>query len=771
MPSKTEEYLALAQRTANGLTRYWESWTDYLTTASRLYKYPFADQLMIYAQRPDATACAEFDIWRNRMNRYVRRGSKGIALLDESSGFPRLHYVFDVSDTGVRRNSRDPEVWQLGPDLVQPVSEMLAATYGISGERVSQQLADVAGKLVADYWDNNGGDIRAIVDGSLLMDYDEAGVEMQFKSAAAISVTYTLLERCGFEPAGWFDKDDFQAIYNFSTPDSVYALGAAVSDMSREVLRNIERTVKTTIRRRNAERSQYEYEQQERDLFDHRGLPAPEPDAEPAPEAAGQVRQAAPDVPEGPSPGAVQHDAPEREPVPEPVGGEADGREPDAADHGTALETDPGPGQGEESAGVGTAHEQPESAGRGTGADGTDLQLSFFDAHIPTEAQQIETIDQAESEKSPSAFVLSQAEIENELRKHGSGFAGGKQRIMALYQTQPDRNLRAKALAKEYGTGGHSHDFLDGSRGFVNHDGRGIRKSRISSLRLPDGETRRKGARTTKNLWVSKLRCRCGSSYRIFNWRKLKDGTPVFGYQCNMRTVNPTRSFVLEHNMTQQLSCDAISIPEWKLELMAKKIFEKVWGNQNKAILRACKMIESCQNGKAATQMSAAPIQSKIEKIKKRKLNYAAMRADGELPREEYQALCKQADDEIAHLEQELKALSPAPEPQMFSSDMKAIYDFLSQKVDVHGARLAPELIDQFVEVVTPIADYSYRWKLNTGCKKSKEERTNLMVVSEKPILTFTIDFETAKRYREANKMPHQFRRAAWTDLTVEVYL
>ena len=473
MPSKTEEYLALAQRTANGLTRYWESWTDYLTTASRLYKYPFADQLMIYAQRPDATACAEFDIWRNRMNRYVRRGSKGIALLDESSGFPRLHYVFDVSDTGVRRNSRDPEVWQLGPDLVQPVSEMLAATYGISGERVSQQLADVAGKLVADYWDNNGGDIRAIVDGSLLMDYDEAGVEMQFKSAAAISVTYTLLERCGFEPAGWFDKDDFRAIHEFSTPDSVYALGAAVSDMSREVLRQIERTVKTTIRRRNNERSQHEYEQQS-ELHADRGLPSPEPDPEPAPEAAGQVRQAAPDVSDEPSPGAVPHDAPEREPVPAPDGGGADGREPDAADHGAASETEPGPGQGAESDGVGAAHEQPESASRGTGTDGTDLQLSFFDAHIPTEAEQIETIDRAESEKTPSAFVLSQAEIENELRKHGSGFTGGKQRIMALYQTQPDRKLRAKALAKEYGIGGHSHDFLDGSRGFVNHDWKGL---------------------------------------------------------------------------------------------------------------------------------------------------------------------------------------------------------------------------------------------------------------------------------------------------------
>ena len=474
MPSKTEEYLALAQRTANGLTRYWESWTDYLTTASRLYKYPFADQLMIYAQRPDATACADFDIWNNRMNRYVRRGAKGIALLDESSGFPRLHYVFDVSDTGVRRNSRDPEVWQFNDDLKQPVSEMLSKTYGISGERVSQQLADVAGKLVADYWDNNGGDIRAIVDGSLLMDYDEAGMEMQFKSAAAISVTYTLLERCGFEPAGWFDKDDFRAIHDFSTPDSVYALGAAVSDMSREVLRNIERTVKTTIRRRNAERSQYEYEQQERDLLDRRGLPAPEPDPEPAPEAAGQVRQAAPDVPEGASPGAVPHDAPVREPVSAPDGGGADGREPDAADHGAASEAGPSPGQSAESTDVGAAHEQPESTGRGTGADGADLQLSFLDAVLPTEAQQIERIDQAESEKSSSAFVLSQAEIENELRKHGSGFTGGKQRIMALYQTQPDRKIRAKALAKEYGIGGHSHDFLDGSRGFVNHDWKGL---------------------------------------------------------------------------------------------------------------------------------------------------------------------------------------------------------------------------------------------------------------------------------------------------------
>ena len=472
MPSKTEEYLALAQRTANGLTRYWESWTDYLTTASRLYKYSFPDQLMIYAQRPDATACADYDIWNNRMNRYVRRGSKGIALLDESSGYPRLHYVFDVSDTGVRRNSRDPERWEMNDDLFKPVSEMLTAEYGISHERLSQQLVNIAEKLVNDYWDNNSGDILNIVDGSFFDDYDSSGKELQFKAAATMSVTYTLLERCGFEPEGYFDKDDFQAIHTFSTPDAVYALGAATSDISREVLRKIERTVKTTTRRRNVERME-EYEQQS-ELHEDRGLPAPEPDPQPAEDPAGQVRQDAPELPEAVSPGTVQFDAPERDAVPASDGTGADGREPDAADHGAASETEPGPGQGAESDGMGAAHEQPESTGRGTGDERADLQLSFLDANIPTVAQQIEKIDRAESEKTPSAFVLSQAEIENELRRHGSGFTGGKQRIIALYQTQPDRKLRAKALAKEYGIGGHSHDYLDGSRGFVNHDWKGL---------------------------------------------------------------------------------------------------------------------------------------------------------------------------------------------------------------------------------------------------------------------------------------------------------
>ena len=475
MPNKTEEYLALACKTADSFSRQWEHWAEFLITAARLYKYSYPDQLMIYAQRPDATACAEYDVWNNKMNRYVRRGSKGIALLDESGGYPRLHYVFDVSDTAPRRNALYPDLWQINESLKEPVRSMLAENYGVHSESFGQQLADVAGKLVQSYWDNNSSDILGIVDGSYLMSYDDAGRELQFKSAAAMGVTYMLLERCGLDPAGWFDEKDFQAVYDFTTPSAVYALGTAVSDCSREVLRQIERTVKTTIRRRNIERSQEEYEQQS-ELHEDRGLFSAEPDLESAPEAAEPVRQDAPELSDGAAPGGVQHDAAERDPVPAPVGDGTDGREQDAAADERTVGEEPGSGQGEKTDGVGAAHEQPESAGGGNDPDRADLQLSFLEAAIPTEAQQIESIDQAESEKSSSAFVLSQTDIEKALRR-GSNFENSKLRIWEIYQTQPDRKLRAKALAKEYaphGPGGCSHTYLDGSSGWLDHDSKGL---------------------------------------------------------------------------------------------------------------------------------------------------------------------------------------------------------------------------------------------------------------------------------------------------------
>ena len=475
MPNITEEYLALACKTADSFSRQWEHWAEFLITAARLYKYSYPDQLMIYAQRPDATACAEYDVWNNKMNRYVRRGSKGIALLDESGGYPRLHYVFDVSDTAPRRNALYPDLWQINDSLKEPVRSMLAENYGVHSESFGQQLADVAGKLVQSYWDNNSSDILGIVDGSYLMSYDDAGRELQFKSAAAMGVTYMLLERCGLDPAGWFDEKDFQAVYDFTTPSAVYALGTAVSDCSREVLRQIERTVKTTIRRRNIERSQEEYEQQS-ELHEDRGLFSAEPDLESAPEAAEPVRKDAPELSDGAAPGGVQHDAAERDPVPAPVGDGTDGRKQDATADERTVGEEPGSGQGEKTDGVGAAHEQPESAGGGNDPDRADLQLSFLETAIPTEAQQIESIDQAENEKSSSAFVLSQADIEKALRR-GSNFENSKLRIWEIYQTQPDRKLRAKALAKEYaphGPGGCSHTYLDGSSGWLDHDSKGL---------------------------------------------------------------------------------------------------------------------------------------------------------------------------------------------------------------------------------------------------------------------------------------------------------
>ena len=407
MPNKTEKYLALACKTADSFSRQWEHWAEFLITAARLYKYSYPDQLMIYAQRPDATACAEYDVWNNKMNRYVRRGSKGIALLDESGGYPRLHYVFDVSDTAPRRNALYPDLWQINESLKEPVRSMLAENYGVHSESFGQQLADVAGKLVQSYWDNNSSDILGIVDGSYLMSYDDAGRELQFKSAAAMGVTYMLLERCGLDPAGWFDEKDFQAVYDFTTPSAVYALGTAVSDCSREVLRQIECTVKTTIRRRNIERSQEEYEQQF-ELHEDRGLFSAEPDLESAPEAAEPVRKDAPELSDGAAPGGVQHDAAERNPVPAPVGGGTDGRKQDATADERTVGEETGSGQGEKTDGVGAAHEQPESAGRGN---------------------------------------------------------------------DPDRKLRAKALAKEYaphGPGGCSHTYLDGSSGWLDHDSKGL---------------------------------------------------------------------------------------------------------------------------------------------------------------------------------------------------------------------------------------------------------------------------------------------------------
>ena len=469
MPTKAELYSQLASDTARRLTGNWERWADFLSLAGRLYKYPYSDQLLIYAQRPDATACAEYDVWNNRMNRFVRRGSKGIALVDDNGGTPHLRYVFDVSDTGTRRNSLDPDLWQMDYSFREPVAEMLAKTYGVSDPNFAQQLADLSGKLVEDYWDNNAQEIRDIVDGSLLEGYDDLGLEMEFKSAGAISITWMLLSRCGIDPEGWFDREDFQAVYSFSTPEAANVLGTAVTESCSQVLRQIERTIKTTTRRRNIERSQ-EYEQL--NLYSERGLSDSEPGPRSGPvQAPGQVRTDAADVSQNPPASDLQSDAAVREPVFSPAGSGRDGA--------PASGTDDAPA-GEESRSDGGAESpRPDEMGglderlqgtSGRNADGgTHQQLSFF----LSEAEQIEQIDRRAETEKVSAFSFSGEDIALALAS-GSGFAQGKERIAAYFEEDHTPKERAEFLKNEYGIGGQSWTFLDGSHGFLEYNARGI---------------------------------------------------------------------------------------------------------------------------------------------------------------------------------------------------------------------------------------------------------------------------------------------------------
>ena len=233
MWSKADFYSAVAKETLEGLTASWQEWAKFLTTASRLYKYPFMDQMMIYAQRPDATACAEYDLWNDKMNRYVRRGSKGIALLDERGDKLRLRYVFDVADTGTRENSRTPWLWTMEDQHIVPIMAMLERNYGVGGVDLGEQIAAAARTLADEYWADNQKDFFYIVDDSFLEGYDNYNIGIQFKTAATASITYTVLSRCGLNPAEYMGHEDFMPIFDFNTIPAVMALGSAVSQSCR----------------------------------------------------------------------------------------------------------------------------------------------------------------------------------------------------------------------------------------------------------------------------------------------------------------------------------------------------------------------------------------------------------------------------------------------------------------------------------------------------------------------------------------------------------
>lgn len=298
-----------------------------------------------------------------------------------------------------------------------------------------------------------------------------------------------------------------------------------------------------------------------------------------------------------------------------------------------------------------------------------------------------------------------------------------------------------------------------------------IRKSRIKKYQMPSGEERRRGSRIPQHLWVKKLRCRCGAGYNRFKWRVLQDGTPIYGYQCNYRTQNPAKSFVEKNHLVGQKSCDAISICEWKLDLMAKQIFDQLWGDQRQAVLKACQMIESCMLASTMqSDVGRAELQRKADKLEQRILNLGQMRADGELTKEQYQKLYAQATKELEALQGKMGG-QPDESENANGFDLDKIKKGLSQMVDISTPKISEELIEEFVEVVTPVENHHYRWKMSFGETKTAQERSNLLEPENPPVLAFTIDFETARKFRYANGLPRQFRKRDWNDLIVEVYL
>ena len=449
MPSKTEFYRQMADHVATQLTGSWQEWAGFLTTAARLYKYPFHEQLLIYAQRPDATACAEYDLWNEKMGRYVRRGSKGIALVDDSGDKPRLRYVFDITDTGTREHSRTPWLWKLEEQHRDSVSAMLERTYEVGGDDLAQQLEAVAGKLAGEYWNEHRQDFLYIVDGSFLEEYDEFNIEVQFKAAATVSISYALMSRCGLEPERYFTHEDFMAIFDFNTPATIGALGTAVSQINQQVLRQIGVTIRNAEREAIKERRPQHEESHE--LHPEQRLSDSRPEAEPAAgEAPGQVRQDAESIPQGTPSHPIQPAADEREAVPAPSGDRRDRPEQTGADDAPAGEGS-GSHRGTESQRsheVGGADEHLQSSGRGNPDGGAYQQLTLN--LFLSEAEQIQSIDEAENvAHTSSAFSFAQNDIDHVLRL-GGNTDRQRERVVAAFEKQKTTAEIAEILKTLY---------------------------------------------------------------------------------------------------------------------------------------------------------------------------------------------------------------------------------------------------------------------------------------------------------------------------------
>ena len=446
MNAKERFYSGMARETISKITASKENWTAFLTTMARNYEFTYPEQVMIYAQRPNATFCKPYDEWNDeKYRRYVKRGSTGIALFVTSGNKPYLRYVFDVADTGIRRSSPELNAWEVTAENRAFLMSAMERSFGVKAEGLLEaQLEDIAMTLATEYWADHQKPFLDIVANSFLEEYDELNIEVAFKTAVANSVAYTMYSRLVENPDHYFEHEDFQKVFDFNSRQTVNALGTAVNEISTRMFQEIEKAIDEFEQSKDTERSEYD----ERDDLQtgwglqNSGYGAGEPERQ----NPGQVWQDAQSIS-----GAEQSNASERpdfdgETVPASVGD----RGRSERQNGTADEavsgTESGTGQGNRPDGLGKTHEQPESTGRGSRDDGAYQQLSLN--LFPSENEQISFIDRAES-FTPSAFSFAQEAIDHFLLL-GSNTDEARKIVVLEYMKQKSTEEIVQTLKQVY---------------------------------------------------------------------------------------------------------------------------------------------------------------------------------------------------------------------------------------------------------------------------------------------------------------------------------
>ena len=508
MTRKANAISTLARETMARIVGSPAEWESFLRSAARMYKYAFPEQVLIYAQRPNATACATLEQWnRCRYRRWVKPGAVGIALLEDTGPQLGLKYVFDLSDTRQTPYSQPFFTWAYRPEYEEAVLESLENHFGeVEGTGFSRRLHAIVGNLVEDNAAEYAAALQGGVAGSHLGDTDPPVLLELLKLAAAPSVEYMILCRLGL-PAAPIGEGDMQAVTLFNTQETAAQLGAVVSDIAKMALGRIERTVKAIEKEAGtfakSERvTENELEEEIKrsvgygtDIPAGGQLPDSRLDVGTGAGSAGQVRDAAQAVPEGAPEGDIRRVIAERDAASPSVGGGPDSPNPGGTDHaGTGQGRGGARGtEGPRSAGMDRPDEQHPPAGRGAG-HGADLQLEETNERpealkspglslsaLAGVEEQMANILAAEH---PGPFAIPQGEIDHVLRR-GSGFQNGKLRIFQHYQQAYPLQERAAFLKKEYGIGGSSHVFTNGRKGNIWYDGRAYASAGTAAAPFP----------------------------------------------------------------------------------------------------------------------------------------------------------------------------------------------------------------------------------------------------------------------------------------------